>query len=182
MAKCYTLKVVGFRPDDSRSFDRRQIAVRVRSQMTADLERNKAVVRRFMDEVSDGGDLSVVDDLCAPDVINHAAREELREGVKSFKLLMSFVLEAQADRRWTEQHYVAEGELVVVYGVREGTWVASTFRGVATPNDGHVSVELAHMFRLRDGLICEHWAVRDDLAMMQQLGALTSSEPPATSS
>jgi predicted ester cyclase len=151
--------------------------VRVGSEMTADLERNKAVVRRFMDEVSDGGDLSVIDDLCAPDVINHAAREELREGVESFKRLMSFVLEAQADRRWTEQHYVAEGELVVVYGVREGTWVASTFRGIATPNDGHVSVELAHMFRLRDGLICEHWAVRDDLAMMQQLGALTSSEP-----
>ena len=59
---------------------------------------------------------------------------------------------------------------------------ASTFRGVATPNEGHVSVELAHMFRVRDGLICEHWAVRDDLAMLQQLGAHASSEPGATKS
>jgi predicted ester cyclase len=143
------------------------------------VERNKAVVRRFMDEVSDRGDLSALDELCAPGVVNHAAREELREGVEAFKRLMSLVLEAQADRRWTEQHYVAEGDLVVVYGVREGTWRASTFRGVATPNEGHVSVELAHMFRVRDGLICEHWAVRDDLAMMQQLGAL-DSQPGTT--
>ena len=53
--------------------------------MSADLERNKAVVRRFMDEVSDGGDLSAIDDLCAPEVINHAARDELREGVESLR-------------------------------------------------------------------------------------------------
>jgi predicted ester cyclase len=28
------------------------------------------------------------------------------------------------------------------------------------------------MFRLVDGRIAEHWAVRDDLGMMQQLGVL----------
>jgi predicted ester cyclase len=37
-------------------------------------------------------------------------------------------------------------------------------------------VELAHMFRVTDGKISEHWAVRDDLGMMQQLGVL----PPPT--
>jgi predicted SnoaL-like aldol condensation-catalyzing enzyme len=150
--------------------------------MSADLESNKEVVRRFMDEVSDGGDLSAIDKLCAPDVINHAARAELRRGVTALKRLMTLVLNAQADRRWTEQHYVAEGDLVVVYGVREGTWLASRFRGIATPRQGHVSVELAHMFRVRDGLIHEHWAVRDDLGMMQQLGALDSSESATASS
>ena len=85
---------------------------------------------------------------------------------------MSLVLEAQTDRRWTEQHYVAEGELVVVYGVREGTWRASAFRRGRHTEQRRCALELAHMFRVRDGLICEHWAVRDDLAMLQQLGAL----------
>jgi predicted ester cyclase len=28
------------------------------------------------------------------------------------------------------------------------------------------------MFRFKDGKIAEHWAVRDDLGMMQQLGVL----------
>jgi predicted ester cyclase len=59
-----------------------------------------------------------------------------------------------------------------VYGRREGTWQAPSFRGIDTPSGGRVSVELAHMFRLRDGKIAEHWAVRDDLGMMQQLGVL----------
>jgi predicted ester cyclase len=157
-------------------------AVRVGLQVSDDLASNKEVVRRFMDEVSDGGNLSAIDELCAPDVINHAARAELRLGVKAFKQLMAAVLDAQADRHWTEQHYVAEGDLVVVYGIREGTWLSSRFRGIATPRQGHVSVELAHMFRVRDGRIHEHWAVRDDLGMMQQLGALDSSESARASS
>ncbi|MFB6722589.1 ester cyclase [Kribbella sp. NPDC056345] len=60
---------------------------------------------------------------------------------------------------------------VVLYGVRAATWKGTEFCGIATP-EGEVSVEPAHMFRITDGLISEHWAVRDDLGMMQQLGAL----------
>lgn len=117
----------------------------------------------------------MIDELCAPDVTNHAARVGLRNGIEALKQLMASVHQAQTDRRWTEQRYVAEDDLVVVYGVREGTWLAHEFRGVTNLSSAHVSVELAHKFRVRDGLIREHWAVRDDLAMMQQLGALGSA-------
>jgi ketosteroid isomerase-like protein len=119
--------------------------------MSSDLDKNKAIVRRFMHEVSDGGDLSVLDELCAPDVVNHAARAELRDGIDAFKQLMAIVHGSQSDRHWTEQHYLADGDLVVVYGVREGTWQAPAFRGISIPQEGHVSTELAHMFRLRTG-------------------------------
>jgi predicted SnoaL-like aldol condensation-catalyzing enzyme len=40
-----------------------------------------------------------------------------------------------------------------------------------------VAVELAYMFRVMDGKITEHWAVRDDLGMLQKLGAIS---PPAS--
>jgi hypothetical protein len=43
----------------------------------SDLERNKSVVRRFLDVVSDGGDLSVLDEVCSSVVVNHAARPGL---------------------------------------------------------------------------------------------------------
>jgi len=49
------------------------------------------------------------------------------------------------------------------------------FRGVATPTNGRFSVEHIHISRLEDGRIAEHWVVRDDLAMMQQLGAVPGS-------
>jgi predicted ester cyclase len=141
----------------------------------SDLERNKAVVRRFLDVASDDGDLSVMDEVCAPGVVNHAARPGLQDGLDAFKQLLGFIHAAQSERRWTQQRYVAEGDFVIVYGVREGRWRAPEFRGVRTPRAGQISVELAHMFRLSDGLIQEHWAVRDDLAMMQQLGALDTT-------
>ena len=53
-----------------------------------------------------------------------------------------------------------------------GTYRATNFRGVPTPTDAPFSVEHIHIYRLTEGRICEHWVVRDDLAMMQQLGAV----------
>ena len=141
-----------------------------------DVESNKAVVRRFMDEVSDAGNIDLLDELCTADVLNHAARPGLQDGLESCKMLMRAIHESQADRRWTAQLYVAEGDYVVVYGRREGYWQAPNFRGVPTPDPGHISTELAHLFRLQNGRIAEHWAVRDDLAMMQQLGVLPAPD------
>ncbi|MDX6279092.1 MAG: hypothetical protein QOH03_163 [Kribbellaceae bacterium] len=60
---------------------------------------------------------------------------------------------------------------VVLYGTCTATWQGTEFRGQPTPQ-GPVAVQLAHMFRITDSLITEHWAVRDDLGMLQQLGAL----------
>jgi predicted ester cyclase len=136
------------------------------------VEENKAIVRRFLDEVAGRGDISVAADLCTADALNHAAAPDRQQGVENMKAVLEFSRRAQPDQRWVEQHFVAEGDLVVVYGRREGTWQAPSFRGIDTPSRRRVSVELAHMFRLRDGKIAEHWAVRDDLGMMQQLGVI----------
>ncbi len=136
------------------------------------LEENKAVVRQFLDEVVGRGDMTAAAQLCTPDAVNHAAAPGREHGVENIKAVLEFSRRAQPDQQWVEQHFVAEGDLVVVYGRREGTWQAASFRGVDTPSGKRVTVELAHMFRLRDGKIAEHWAVRDDLGMMQQLGVL----------
>ena len=32
------------------------------------------------------------------------------------------------------------------------------------------ATEHIHLFRMEDGRVAEHWAVRDDLGMMRQLG------------
>ncbi len=137
-----------------------------------EVERNKAIVRRFFEEVVGRGDLDVVVELCTPDAVNHAAAPDRQQGIENLKAVIEFSRRAQPNQRWVEQHVVAEGDLVVVYGRRDGTWQAPSFRGVDTPSSRPVSVELAHMFRLRDGKIAEHWAVRDDLGMMQQLGVI----------
>ena len=45
------------------------------------------------------------------------------------------------------------------------------------PTGRRLVVRQAHMLRLHDGLIREHWAVRDDLGVLVQLGAVESPTP-----
>lgn len=135
-------------------------------------EQNKRLIKRYFEEGVTAGNLAVFDELCSPDIVNHAAAPDRRVGIAALKDVIRFSLLAQPDQRWTTQFMVAEDELVVVFGVREGTWQATQFRGVTTPTGKKIRVELAHIFRIVDHKIVEHWAVRDDLGMMQQLGAL----------
>jgi predicted ester cyclase len=138
-------------------------------------EQNKKVALRFIQEAVLDGNAAVVDELCAPDIVNHAASGNHRIGVEGVKRVVGFSKTAQPDQRWTWKAVVAEGDLVIVYGVREATWQGEKFRGISTPKGKHIAVELSHMFRLRGGKIVEHWAVRDDLEMMQQLGAIEAA-------
>ena len=66
---------------------------------------------------------------------------------------------------------MAEGDLIVEYGTREGNWPGGRFRGVEIP-PGPYTRDVAFMYRFVDGRIAERWAVRDDLGMMIQLGAI----------
>lgn len=118
------------------------------------VDENKAVVRRFLDEVVGRGDTSAADELCTADVVNHAAAPDRQHGIENIKAVVTFSRNAQPDQQWVEH----DGDLVVAYGRREGTWQAPSFPGIDTPSSGRVSVELAHMFRLHDGKIAEHWA------------------------
>ncbi len=136
------------------------------------LETNKAVVRRFVDEGVVGGNLAVIDELCSADCINHSAGPEAPHGTEGLKRVVAFSRAAMPDQRWTNETLVAEGDLVVIYGVREATWQADSFRGLPTPKGKPIAVELVHIFRVRDGRIVEHWAVRDDLGLMKQLGVV----------
>ncbi len=136
------------------------------------VEANKDTVRGFLDDVMGKGNLGVIDDLCTPDVINHSAVPERRHGVDGMKAVIGFSRAAQPDQHWSFQRLIAEDDYVVVHGVREGTWQGEGFRGLPTPQGQRIAIELVHIFRLQDAKIVEHWAVRDDLGLMQQLGVL----------
>jgi hypothetical protein len=89
---------------------------------------------------------------------------------------------AYADLQW-EIHDVVhqpapDGDLVVVHatmsGRHVGTFVAYGPDARPTqafpPTGRHFAVTQSHWFRMRDGLVVEHWANRDDLGQAMQLG------------
>ena len=57
------------------------------------------------------------------------------------------------------------------------TIVSTGSSGVA-PTGKFFQVQHMHMFRVLDGLIAEHFANRDDVEMMRQLGLLIPAPPP----
>jgi predicted ester cyclase len=68
---------------------------------------------------------------------------------------------------------IAEHGVVAMRMALTGTHKGPLMGGFPLPPTGkRVRMEMIHMVRMRDGKIAEHWAVRDDLSMMRQLGLL----------
>ena len=133
---------------------------------------NKAVVAE-LDAIGNGsGDLSRLDALCAADMVNHALAPGRPQGIEGTRQFLAAARRSEHPGRWTESIVVAEGEMVVQFGRRELHWPGGPFRGFDLAA-GICTRDVAFAYRLRDARIAERWAIRDDLAMLQQLGAIT---------
>ena len=81
-----------------------------------------------------------------------------------------------SDFKVTVVHSVAEGDLVVQHTRNTGT-MTGEFRGMK-PTGKSATWDIVHIVRFQDGKAVEHWAIADNLAMLQQLG-LAPAAPSA---
>jgi predicted ester cyclase len=141
------------------------------------IRENKATLERF-DLLTAAGELDALDEICTPDMINRALASHRTPGLEGTK---EFLRESERDPargRWrramvSNQQVVtiAEGDYVIQYGNRKGTWPGGRFRGVDI-RAGDYEYEVAFMYRFEAGRIAERWALRDDLAMILQLNGV----------
>jgi predicted ester cyclase len=66
---------------------------------------------------------------------------------------------------------VREGDMVAVLVRSEGTNLGK-INGRIPPTGRRFASRQSHWFRVHDGLLAEHWATRDDLLAMMQLGVI----------
>lgn len=130
------------------------------------LEANKALVRRYMEEILDRGEFSAVAQVF-PDsgyVLNgHLMRPADVEGMRA-QLLQRF-----PDFRLVIEEQIAEGDQVVTRVTFHGTH-RGEYRGI--PATGRsVSYGGVAIDRIRDGKVIEGWHQADDWALLRQLGA-----------
>ena len=78
----------------------------------------------------------------------------------------------------TIESMVAEDDTVAVLILSEGNNLGP-LNGVIPPTGRHFSAHQSHWFRVQDGKLAEHWAVRDDLSAMLQLGGIQRPGPPS---
>jgi steroid delta-isomerase-like uncharacterized protein len=134
------------------------------------IEQNKALVRRFYDEVWSKGNVDAADDIFAADYVRHDLRPgNPLTGPAGQKKIAADFRAAFPDLRQTIDLIVAEGDLVVARWTMEGT-NTGPWGGVA-PTDKHAKIAGVNIFRIANGKVVELWNHRDDLGMMQQLDA-----------
>jgi steroid delta-isomerase-like uncharacterized protein len=137
------------------------------------VEENKRLVRRALEEVYEKGDLALADELFAADFVDHEpAHPELPVGPEAVKLTVERLRSAFGELRFEILDEIAEGDRVVQRAIMRGRH-ARRLAG-AEPTGREFAARHVYFWRIADGRIAEHWGVRDDLGMLQQLGLLAS--------
>lgn len=122
------------------------------------------------------GDDAVVDELVAEDMVNHAAGPQGRDG---WRLILATIANDLGPTQIEHHHLIADGDLVAHHMTLHGVHRASTMpllEGV-TPSGAPVEWTYIHIWRVVDERVVEHWACRDDVGLLRQVGAW----PPKTS-
>ena len=133
-------------------------------------QHSRQVLERF-DALLAVEHLDELDELCTPDMVNHALAPDRPAGLSGTREF----LETQGRHQMTGQYWdelvvVADGDYIVQFGRRGGDWAGGDFMGISAEAGSYVR-ELASMYRFEDGKLAERWAIRDDLGMLKQLGA-----------
>ncbi len=136
----------------------------------SETERNKAVVRRFIEEVQNKKDMDVFDELNAPDFVNLSAPPGMPTDREGGKMFLGGFLSAFPDSRVTIDDMIAEGDRVATKKTFTGTHAGDFGDIAATAN--RVTIQYIDILRLRDGKIVEHWLSMDQLSFLQQLGVI----------
>ena len=129
----------------------------------------KSIVEEFIRR-QEAGDETVLDDLVAVDFVNHAAGPQGRDGLRQILRTIDADL---GPVRFEQHHLIVDGDLAVQHVTVHGT-----HRGSTMPLLGDVPVagmaaawRFIHIWRVAGDMIVEHWACRDDQALVEQLRA-----------
>ena len=131
-------------------------------------ELNKALVRRFYEEVINQKKLETMDELCEPDFIDHNALPGQRPGREGLKDSFGQFLAGFPDMRATVHQLIAEGDILVARFTMEGTHTAALMG--AAPTGKRVTFRGIDMVRIRNGRAIEAWHEGNDLEILMQLG------------
>jgi steroid delta-isomerase-like uncharacterized protein len=136
-------------------------------------ERNKALVRRELEEIFNEGKLDLADELLAADYVVHdSALPEPVRGIDGFKRLRAGYQNASSDLRTTINDMIAEDDKVVTRWTTRGTHDKGEMLGVP-PTGKQVEVTGITLNRISEGKIAEDWTVWDSLGLLRQLGAVS---------
>ena len=137
-------------------------------------EENKAVVRRFFEELLSTDNLAMADELLSPGFRFYFAGSPDPMNLESYKEFLMARRAAFPDRRFVVEDMIAEGDKVSARFTMRGTHKGE-LRGIA-PTGREVTMTGIDMIRLSEGKMVEDRVEVDQLGMMEQLGVIASPQ------
>ncbi len=130
-------------------------------------EANHALMRRFIDEVWNKGDVAVADEIFHPEASSPSA-PALPLGPDGVKVIVKMMRDAFPDYWMEITHIVAEDDRVAAR-FRQGGTHTGPLMGIA-PTGKKVEWTEIGILRVADGKVVESWYDVDMLGLMSQLG------------
>ncbi|HXZ04940.1 MAG TPA: ester cyclase [Ktedonobacteraceae bacterium] len=132
-------------------------------------EENKSVANRWYEEVFNAGKLELIDELFAPDFVDHDPSNPI-PGLDGVRQLVTMYRTAFPDLHITVEDTITEDDKVVTRFIGRGTQNGPLMN--IPPTGKKVELTAIDILRFENGKMVEHWGNQDLLGMMQQLGVI----------
>jgi steroid delta-isomerase-like uncharacterized protein len=139
---------------------------------------NKKTIRRYYEEVFNQGRLEALDEIVAPNHLEHNPLPGQTQGIEGIKQRVAMI-RAAFNPQFTLEDVLADGDKVVVRWTNKGTHLADWFGVPATGRT--VVVSGIDIHQLRDGKMAEHWDVVDIFGLMMQIGGIPAASGASSS-
>ncbi len=137
------------------------------------VQANKAIVRRYVDEVQNGHSIEALETIFSNNFIDHTnAFGGVFQGIEGLKQGYLDMLKAFPDFRATIHDQIGEEDKVVTYKTITGTH-KEAFLGIPATGE-KIEFKVIDIFRIEENLIAECWFLFEELRFMQQLGGISN--------
>ena len=120
------------------------------------------------------GDMDRVGALVHEDFVDHGAPPWAPQGRAGYQTILAYVHGA-LKIRYEVHDVVASGSRVAIRATAHGRHDVELY-GFA-PTGRSYAMPTMHLYVERDGLLSEHWGVRDEIGFLIQVGALPAPQP-----
>ncbi len=145
----------------------------------SELEKNKAVVMRYVNEIQNGHSIDAIESIFSSEFIDHMdTYGGLFQGIDGLKKGYAAAFQAFPDLKAIVCQMIADEDRVVLHKTVMGTH-RGEFRGI--PATGQkVEYQSIYIFRIENNKISEYWGLQDELKLMQQLGVVAKDNSGKT--
>jgi steroid delta-isomerase-like uncharacterized protein len=134
------------------------------------LEQNKAIVRRLFDEVVNGGNMALLDELTGEEIVTHTSVPNIAPTREGFRQFVAVYLDAFPVQHTEVHRLIAEDDLVTVIHTHHVTH-GGDFMG-APPSGKEAVISGLEVYRIANGRIVEMWHQDDLYSLVHQLGLI----------